>query len=449
MKKILYILILISLIFASCSKDNEVFDEASYDRMESVLKEYDGLLKKSVNGWKMQYFPNADRFGGFNFLFKFEENNRVKMSCDFNDTEKISTYKLSADQGPVLSFDTYNFLHVLADPEFNPRGIGFEGDYEMIIERVTNDSIICKGRKWKQPMVFVKADSDDWSVMDKIRDSEEKLSPSQENVPFFRNLRLNGDGLATFLYERNERFIEYFYNDDDGNTISGKVGAIFSKTGFSLEKEIEVKGLLLKDFVFDVEEDMFTFGQGGTLIVENSSVVEFKGAWDEFYKKVGGSLIRSSKDFYNLFNELKDLEPEVEILQLYWNVQNFKLLSFLFVRDNGTTIVPRWFNSIIYDIDSSGEDSVVFKELIDQETGLPVIFWSTSVEINEEVEAELGAEMNRLFYEDNESSRKMRKILDVFYDPSGFTIIPTDNNESFYMVSKSKSNYWLMFRASN
>lgn len=439
MKRILYITIGCLLTFSSCSNESEeAFGNSSLERIEHSIQKYDDLLKSSEYGWKMKYFPNETKIGGYNFLFKFDEGNKVKMATDFRENEEVSTYSFYGGQGVVLSFDTYNFLHILADPSYMPAGTGYRGDYEMIVERVTPDSLICLGRKWKQPMVFTKATAEDWTEMDVLRNNEMVLAPLMENVPFFRNVRLAEKAIATFLYEPNNRFIEYYYLNSDGRTESGEIGVVFSREGFSLKKEININGVLLKDFVFDSESGGFTFGEQGTLTMEHESAVEFKDAWDDFYKTDGGGLYRTSKDFLNLFNEAKELEPGLTTLQLYWNMNGLRMFSFIFIEElnkQSEETRPIWFHSLIGNIKSPEDDCAIFQPYIDKQTGLRVVL-PGSVDVEDD--------LNRLFVEENESSKKMGEILDFFYDPSGFTIIPTADGK-FYLISKSRSNYWLMF----
>ncbi|MFV0291514.1 MAG: DUF4302 domain-containing protein [Mangrovibacterium sp.] len=436
MKK--YIYLFMALIAFSCSEDDRIFDQESTERIAETLTEYNELLLSSANGWKMQYFPDPDRLGGYNFLFKFEEDNRVVSQSDFNNSERESSYKLYDGQGAILSFDSYSLLHILADPGANPVGTGYGGEFELVIERSTADSLICKGRKWKQPMILTRATAEDWAGMDEIKANEMILAPVTENMPFFRNLRVGGNGIATFLYEYTNRFVEYYYNDEKGDTQSGLVGIVFSRHGFSLEHEININGTLLKDFKLDASKQFYTFGENGTITIDHYSSVEFKDAWDSFYKIDGSSLSRSSLDFYSLFEDVQELEPGFATLQVYWNMSNLKLFSFVFVESSEEASVTKWYHSVIGNIDSPGEDNVTFHQRLDDATGLPLVL--TNIADNQ-------SEIDRLFYEENESSARIQKITDFFYDPEGFTVIPNSGGATFYLISKSRSNYWLLFTA--
>ena len=81
---------------------------------------------------------------------------------DVLDPEEKATsdYAVVKDQGPTLSFNVYNkVIHPLAEAWLgNPDGI--QGDYEFSILRATTDSIVLRGRKWKNEMVLTRLPKD-------------------------------------------------------------------------------------------------------------------------------------------------------------------------------------------------------------------------------------------------------------------------------------------------
>lgn len=431
MKGLIYILMCLLLAFTACSDEDSNFKEDSNGRIDEVLVNCDATLKASPHGWKMQYYPDSRRTGGYNFLFQFKENGRVTTSTDFRDDVQTSSYKFYGGQGAVLSFDSYSPLHVLADPGYFPTGTGFRGDYELVIEKVTADTVYCRGRKWRQPMILVKAQQDDLAGMEKIKDNERRLAPAGENIPFFRNLKLNDSGLATFLYDIENRFVEYYYHDDKKTVQSGRVAICFSKDGFSLHESITINEVVLKDFVYDEGADCFVFGKSGQIISEHSSIVKFEGAWDAFYEKTGGSLYQTSRDFSTLFIDAKKYVPELVTLQLHWNIQGMQFFSFVLVNEKN---VPRWFHSVVGDIDNTDQGETIFMPLI--RDGIRLVIPNTP---NDEDECQ------QLFYGGDETSDALNKILDLFYDPAGCTVIPTASG-NYYLISRSRSNYWMLFR---
>lgn len=435
MKRLIYISICALLSFTSCSDDENNFDKKSYKRIDELFTDCDKTLKSSEYGWKMQYYPDLDRRGGYNFLFRFEDNGQVIMAADFRNEEQKSSYKYYGGQGAILSFDSYSFLHILADPSYAPVGLGGRGDYELVIQKITPDTVYCVGRKWRQPMVFVKARQDDWAGMDKIKANEKMLVPVGEDTPFFRNIKVSGKGIATFLYDYSNRFVEYYYNDNKGNVQSGRMSVIFSKEGFQLREPIQVDGVTLKNFVYDENTQGFTFGEHGTLTIEHTSTVVFKDAWDSFYERQGGNLYQLSRDFMNVFEEARALVPDFVAFQLYWNISGMRLFSFVMVDVESEKQETRWFHAVTKNVEELEDGCVVFTPNKNAAGYYNVVSNSDAFE----------DECKELFYSDTEASVSLRKILDIYYDPEGFTVIPTAEG-NYYLISKARSNYWMLFR---
>jgi hypothetical protein len=101
----------------------------------------------------MEYFPSSQQtYGGFNVLARFSDAEVTIASeiADFDTTEK-SSFSLKQSAGPVLTFDTYNeIFHTFSDPNSSKSGLGsngkgMEGDFEFLIMKATQDSVILKG----------------------------------------------------------------------------------------------------------------------------------------------------------------------------------------------------------------------------------------------------------------------------------------------------------------
>lgn len=145
-----YIGILLSgLLALSCSPDiDHVFNESPDERMEAALAEYNQIITSSENGWVLSMQTLLD--GGYNFWVKFTSDNRVKMLCDADATttelgdcstyQWESSWRLKSVQTPVLMFDTYNYIHYLADPAdytgygSAADGYGLKTDFEYRID---------------------------------------------------------------------------------------------------------------------------------------------------------------------------------------------------------------------------------------------------------------------------------------------------------------------------
>jgi len=144
----------------SCYFEEEnIFDESAAQRINRALQEDFDLLTSSRGGWVMGYFPTTEH-EGYTLLFYFDKNGSVRIAGKNAFTgnvykDSVSLFRIVADNGPVLAFDTYNpILHVFSDPEdvestkdVNEQGRGLEGDYEFIVMKPEQDNILLKGKK--------------------------------------------------------------------------------------------------------------------------------------------------------------------------------------------------------------------------------------------------------------------------------------------------------------
>ncbi|BAV05690.1 protein of unknown function [Filimonas lacunae] len=166
MRKLLYILLVGSLV-ASCSKKNDrAFDESPDQRVNEVLNKYQKQLETATYGWKAAVITDSGRGTAYSFYFNFDSFNRVKMYSDFTDefatVSKESSYRLKALQQVSLLFDTYNYIHVLADPDPSvaggATGSGYNVDFEFYFDdNSTADTIHLVGRKHGNTAVLVRA----------------------------------------------------------------------------------------------------------------------------------------------------------------------------------------------------------------------------------------------------------------------------------------------------
>jgi hypothetical protein len=170
---LLYISIVL-VAFTACKKDDSTaFDKSPDERINETLANYQALLSGAENGWRAVVYPAAG--GAYSFYFKFNDANRVVMYSDFDSasaaTARESSYRLKALQQPSLIFDTYSYLHLLADPNENTTNVqsdvngfrggtlgqGLQSDFEYAIDTATADSVTLTGRQHGTRAFLVKA----------------------------------------------------------------------------------------------------------------------------------------------------------------------------------------------------------------------------------------------------------------------------------------------------
>ena len=166
MKKVLLFCFIVAAAVSSCKKDDKsVFDKTPDERLKEKLDAYQAQLAGAPNGWKGLLRPDSGRGATYSFYFKFNNENRVVMLSDFDSlsavTPKESSFRLKALQQPSLIFDTYSYLHVLADPDPTVNGGtlggGLFSDFEFYFDSNTADTIKLVGSFNGSKMSLVKA----------------------------------------------------------------------------------------------------------------------------------------------------------------------------------------------------------------------------------------------------------------------------------------------------
>lgn len=173
MKKIFSMILILSTVLSitSCKyEEDDIWSQSAAERIESLSKSYAQTLMNSKGGWAMEYYPtNGNEYpsaNGYLLMAKFNGDNTVSMGMknDFSSSayiSDISTWDINRDQGPVLSFSSYNkCIHVFADPydlpftgdsqnDVNEEGKGAQGDYEFMMMEVPEDGdhVLLKGKK--------------------------------------------------------------------------------------------------------------------------------------------------------------------------------------------------------------------------------------------------------------------------------------------------------------
>lgn len=139
--------------------DDEVFADKAAVRINKSVEDVKKQLTSSEQGWLMQYYTGAEYSGaGMNMLMRFDDQYAYVSSDYTGDPNLVQhcTWTVNKDQGPVISFNTYlPILHSLSDPS-SAVVDGEEADYEFIVQRMTEDSIFVKGKKWGNKMVMTR-----------------------------------------------------------------------------------------------------------------------------------------------------------------------------------------------------------------------------------------------------------------------------------------------------
>lgn len=156
-----------TMLTTSCvSEEDDIFSSSAAERLMQAEKDYTDRLISSEGGWVMELYPTNEVLEpgddyepmgiGYVLLAKFNKDNSVKVAMNNSQSgdkymEDSSVWEIISDNGPVLTFNTYNeVMHTFSDPMgYGDIGTGIGGDYEFVVINLEKDAeyAMLKGKK--------------------------------------------------------------------------------------------------------------------------------------------------------------------------------------------------------------------------------------------------------------------------------------------------------------
>ncbi len=236
------------ILAASCKKvdNSSVFSQSADQRINAALAKQQSKLSGAQYGWKAVVRTNAG--GNFTFYFSFNDSNRVKMLSSFDSTTattiKESSFRLKALQQPSLLFDTYSYIHLLADP--NPAtaggeaGAGLQADFEFYFDEAnsTDDVIELVGRFNGTKTTLTRATQ---AERDAFVNGELAAGLAINKIlNYYKRFNVNGtDSTDAYIEARSSYIIR---TDDNGNLLDTTRDATYTLTlgGLLFSRPIQV-----------------------------------------------------------------------------------------------------------------------------------------------------------------------------------------------------------------
>ena len=263
-KLFIYLLLALPALFLqSCQTEEEnVFDKSYAERMDDFLQKAQETLVASQYGWALDYYPKSNQsYGGVAYTIKFTRDNAiVRYENKPDDGEVKSLYKMKEDDGPVLSFDTYNtFLHTYATPKSGEYR-GKEGDFEFVIDSIGADRIKIHGKRSLNTMYLNKLSGEASEYIEKVTELT--------NLFVFSDVALNigGKPYTLVVTDKNNRQLAIY----DGDKVVAESAYAFTDKGIRLYEPITLNGVQLYDLTLDKATAKFT----GTGVESTASNVD-------------------------------------------------------------------------------------------------------------------------------------------------------------------------------
>lgn len=266
-----------AIILPSCSNDqDDIFDESSSVRLQKYLNEAKSTLVNSEDGWIFDYFPNRElSYGGFVYILKFTDNNVTVRSELFPEKVETSLYKLTDDNGPMISFDSYNdMLHYFATPssgEYEAK----DGDFEFIIQDFTDDLITLRGKRTGNVMYMHRFSGDAETYIAEAA----KVSDSQ--IVSLLTGTIGGNNVDCVM-DIDTHYMEFSWGDGEDET----AGEFFMSipNGIRFIKPVNVNGTEISemDYVYNEADKTATYSAAsinlsGSVPANYTFMDEFEG----------------------------------------------------------------------------------------------------------------------------------------------------------------------------
>jgi hypothetical protein len=255
------------IVMAACDNEYEpIFNETTDERVQQALTEYNTLLRSAPHGWKAMLYTKAG--GGYFYYFDFNENGIVNMVSDFNETSAAQpmdgTWVLKALQKPTLTFDTYSYIHLPADPDGSVNGgtsgEGLLSDFEFTFVKVSGDSIIMKGLKHSTELYLLKATEEETSriLEDGIEDVLQSTTVYLEDNTGLKLLLPNNTTVPLAIDVDSKLLAAQYLSSDESKIETFISPFTFSLDGIVLKSPVTIGAYSFRELFWDEDKGLYT-----------------------------------------------------------------------------------------------------------------------------------------------------------------------------------------------
>lgn len=288
------LLIATAFTASSCTFEQEDYFEESASLRVTYTNEkiQNRLVEQSAegqHGWVIQYFvAGTDEWNGpgFNLFGRFHDNGRVTLAGNHQYlrngnankyTEATSTYEMLAEEGPVLSFNTWNdVLTVFEDPVDPTKapgslisdGEGMNGDHNLVLRAFNDEDIIFRGERHSAQTRFIPCDRP-WE--DYIADTETMRNYITNSIINSYYVINEASDTLYFVGLRNGRF-NFCERENDPLSVTS-LACVFTPQGFRTERQ--------QTFGDNVFQE-FTISEDSTCLVNADNTVKVIATWDNY-----------------------------------------------------------------------------------------------------------------------------------------------------------------------
>ena len=316
-----------ALTLGSCKNEiDEIFDEDAVARLDKAKAEFTEILTSNGGKWQMEYYAN-DKEPGYVYLMTFRNDGSVTISgknewIGYVEGESLkvptfgsqtSLWEVITDNGPVLSFNSFNkYFHLFADPEDIPSlseedtdetGYGHEGDYEFDLMKYSNDTLYITGKKYGIDMIMTRVDAnvDDHVYMDEVvamADSffNAKIPQVYINLP---------NDTRWIVKNGASSLLKMFREGADEISTAETHNVIITHDGLSFMHPITLDGYTIQSFIRQADGSLLCRDDNQTTMTADdlSNVFMIPSfVWKADTAQMGGTFVEQFRQFKNELN---------------------------------------------------------------------------------------------------------------------------------------------------
>lgn len=306
-------------LFLSCQNDeDDIFDSPTTIRIQETLDKAKKVLSEAPNGWIFDYYPDRDlTYGGYVYTLKFDDQ-KVTVGSELDPgTFETSYYRLDSDNGPMLSFDTYNTLmHFFATPS-SSNYEAYDGDFEFNIIYATPEEVKLKGKRTGNIMYMHPLEGDAGDFINAVYNISDNMvltsaSGTAGTMPIEASINLDTRHMDISWGEGDEM--------TDGNYF------LATPTGIRFKDPVKVGSATVSALAYDKDAMVYsgtdsegnTVTLAGTLPEDYTRFEEFEGEFKIFYymgrRSIDVTLVpdKANNRFF-----IQGLNPSFEIVANY------------------------------------------------------------------------------------------------------------------------------------
>lgn len=344
----------------------DIFEKPSSTRMNEYCKETEDILMAEESGWIMEYFSGLDQsYGGYTFYLKFISDSEmfgtaenpvkaVSAMSEIHPQAETTLFKMTYDNGPVLSFDQNNsVLHYFATPssyEYQAK----HGDFEFTVMSYAADKIVLRGKRsnnicvltpFKQMVDIEYAGLEEAEranitperyISDVVSVSESVKAATVEGVI--------GNQPVTGTVSLDARAIKFTLTPENADGEEEVINMPFSFTpnGIKAYQNVTIGGCEFRELSYFPEENIFTnfvFTLQGKLPANYADISEFIGNFTLKYSSgtMNISIVNSSDDRILV----KGLNSNFDVAVSYDKSRGCLRMLFQIIGKNGANSV-KW-----------------------------------------------------------------------------------------------------------